>query len=451
VYHDEFWHHRRVVEPLQRTILNTLPMEGFVRRPFVQVPLDFRKDGTSGTTFWYPPDLHMTSDLKTTVVDLICSKLGIGEPSATWTTTGTQPHVVIKPRQQPPSSAAWLDYLEQIETAKETQPVIGVTTGGKLISSDLEDDSPHILISGGSGSGKSALTRLIASQALHHGNKVVVLDFKRSSHRWALGLPGVTYCRDIIEIHDALVTVADIAEDRNRLADDPNADLGPRIWLVCEEMNATTDKLRDYWELTRDKTDPKRSPAIQALKDILFMGRSAKVNAVVIAQRLEANVVGGGAARENFADRYLARYTPQTWKMLAGDVWPMPKKTKQSGRWQSVKHSEAHATQVIFVTEAQAIEWALNGRDVPAITERNDQRKHLGHVPAGTRVGLRDALPQLPGPTLTLVALRKHAQRDDRFPAGEYDGTQNVYDLDELVAWKTRRDAAALVAVGGVR
>ncbi|MGW1794259.1 hypothetical protein ACWCO0_25855 [Streptomyces tubercidicus] len=43
-----------------------------------------------------------------------------------------------------------------------------------------------------------------------------VLDFKRISHTWARGVPGVTYCRDIAEIHDALIHLAQ--EGRRRTA-----------------------------------------------------------------------------------------------------------------------------------------------------------------------------------------------------------------------------------------
>ena len=49
-----------------------------------------------------------------------------------------------------------------------------------------------------------------------------------------------------------LVVLADIAEERNELAEDPGADLGSRIWVVAEEMNATAGRLRDCWAATRE-------------------------------------------------------------------------------------------------------------------------------------------------------------------------------------------------------
>lgn len=62
-------------------------------------------------------------------------------------------------------------------------------------------------------------------------------------------------------------------------------------------------------------------------------------------------------------------------------------------------------------------------KSLPATTV--DVAHPPGRVLAGgTPVDLREALPHLPGPALSLEALRKHAQRDDRFPepAGEVNG-----------------------------
>ncbi|GAA2621967.1 hypothetical protein [Streptomyces tubercidicus] len=81
---------------------------------------------------------------------------------------------------------------------------------------DLDADSPHVLISAGNGGGKSTILRTICCQFIHHRALVYVLDFKRISHTWARGVPGVTYCRDIAEIHDALIHLAQ--EGRRRTA-----------------------------------------------------------------------------------------------------------------------------------------------------------------------------------------------------------------------------------------
>src|SRR3546814_9023442 len=57
----------------------------------------------------------------------------------------------------------------------------------------------------GTGGGKSSTIRTIAAQLMRNGAKVTVLDIKRHSHQWLRPLPGVTYARDLGEIHRVLV------------------------------------------------------------------------------------------------------------------------------------------------------------------------------------------------------------------------------------------------------
>ena len=49
-----------------------------------------------------------------------------------------------------------------------------------------------------------------------------------------------------------------------------------------------------------------------------FAGRAVKMHLIVIGQMLTAESLGGGAVRENIGVRCLARYTQNSWKMLAG-------------------------------------------------------------------------------------------------------------------------------------
>jgi hypothetical protein len=348
-----------------------------------------------------------------------------------------------------PEQVLWSDMLDRIEAAPETAPILGLGVGGQIVDADLEDDSPHVLISAGSGGGKSALTRLIACQALHNGAQVVICDFKRTSHNWAKGLPGVTYARRIDEIHQALVTLAEVAEDRNERAEDPDADLGPRIWVILEEMNATSEKLKDFWLAVREKDDPKRSPAVSGMKDLLFMGRSAKVHVVAIAQRLDASVVGGGSSRENFALRCLTRFTPQAWAMLASDAGKAPRRSRVVGRWHIVSHGDATETQVCWVSEEQARSWATTGRPVRAVGGLKvltpiggDVAQPSERVATATLIDLRSALALLPGPELTLAALRKHSERDPTFPApAGWENGARMWELDDLCGWRRARMA----------
>jgi hypothetical protein len=106
-------------------------------------------------------------------------------------------------------------------------------------------------------------------------------------------------------LHDALHQPRGMAEQtdprRRRVADelgidaDPKA-IGPRLLILLEEINATMKQLARYWEKTRESGDPKVSPAIDALNEILYMGRQLRMQVLLVAQSATARALGGPLA-----------------------------------------------------------------------------------------------------------------------------------------------------------
>lgn len=451
VYASQLWDEQHLVWPVQRALMAAYKdLEDWPRRPMLEVPRDYREPSTAGVVFWLPPWWHATADVRKSVVSIISSRLGITDPVATWQTAGIQPKVIVKPRARTPESVLWPQVRELAAAASPTAPVLGLGIGGAVVDCDLVDDSPHVAISAGSGGGKSTLVKAIVAQNLYHGGVAIILDFKRSSHRWAYGLENVCYARDLEDIHSVLVAVGQEAERRNVASDDPDADLGPRITLVAEEMNATVSRLGYYWENLRERGQPKTSPAIASLRDILFMGRSTGINCIAVAQMLTARAIGGPEARENFSTRCLTRYSSNSWKMLAPEAGRPPARSSILGRWQIVKAGTAHETQVMYLTDDEARDWASKGTGQLGqlgVPERSsttlEVAKVPGHVPSGTYISLRDALAYLPGRQMTYEAAKKAAQRDPRFPepVGWAAGTR-LYDIDSLRSWKREKLAA---------
>ncbi|MEK8141554.1 hypothetical protein NKH18_00160 [Streptomyces sp. M10(2022)] len=110
--------------------------------------------------------------------------------------------------------------------------------------------------------------------------------------------------------------------------------------ILLEEVNATMAQLKRYWAKIRESGDPKTSPAIDALAEILFMGRQVRLHVLLVAQSATAQAVGGPAMRENFSTRILVRYTLNAWRMLVPEVSPIPMASDHHGR---VKSSPAAA------------------------------------------------------------------------------------------------------------
>src|SRR5690606_21076897 len=284
--------------------------------------------------------------------------------------SGSEHTATFRRIPHPPKRVKVSEVWDVIEKAKENAPVFAIGPRWRPITADLVADSPHIAISMGSGAGKSTTARAILAPMLHHGAEVHILDFKRTSHRWAKGLPNVRIYKEIPDIHDALVWLGETAQERHRIEDDNPGIEFHRIVVVGEELNSLADELEDYWEECKknDKNLPKNSPAFKGLSHISYGGRSACVHLIAIAQKLDARLFGrrsGGVVRENFALRLLARFTKNALKQLP-DISPMAKLKKYLGRIAVVVQGEWVEAQVIHWPEETARDYALSGIVTPA-------------------------------------------------------------------------------------
>lgn len=421
-------HTREYVNPLHHTLGHQLGYYPARAEEWMTIPTDFKDEDTQGARINLPPGVPVPEEVQKAVSSIVGYKLELTHLSANWHLSGPEPHVIFRPEPQAPRSVSFQDVQELIRNTSGTAPLIGLTKRNQPVYLDLEDDSPHVLVSAGSGGGKSVLAKAVIAQALRHGDRVVICDRKRISHKWAKDLSGVEYHRDIPDIHRALIELSSEGDRRNRLTDHQDAlDVGSRIWLIFEEMNATTGKLRQYWEGIREKDDVKSSPAVTALGDLVNMGRQVSMHVMAIGQRIETRTLGGGDIRESFGIRLLARYTVQTWKMLCADVMPMPRKSKTRGRWQTVVAGEALDTQVVFMSDDEA-------------QMLSRERVDLGDK-AGTALVGTVTLPEAFGDEYD--KLRKAAQRDLRFPEPvvRATGGAHLYRADEVDEWLKERVA----------
>ncbi|MGH7743544.1 MAG: helicase HerA domain-containing protein [Candidatus Dormibacteria bacterium] len=414
------------------------------------------------------PSGYVAPDARKQVNDVVGSKLGIADMVCNWSMIGPDATVTYTVKERPPSVVGLVDIMEAIARCSEWEFVVGLAAGGKPVIISLDDDSPHIACSAGSGAGKSILAMILGIQVLRKGGRVLIID-RKGSHRWARGLSGVTYCTKVADMHSALIGTASLADARNTQAiEEPEGwDPGERVFVIFEEMNATVAQLKAYWEQVREKPDPKFSPAIQAFRDMMYMGRSAKVNLFGVAQMLTATTTGGPEARENFGIRCLARYTANNWKMLVPQC-AMPRRSKVRGRWQICIGDDVYETQVAFpatpdgrldVDAVRAFtQWEGEGeaalRPAPVVgpdpvlravtvgpPRRADSDDPRTQPPT---VGLREAIRQgvLRG---SVEAVRHRRKTDQRFPMPVGTrGTEKLYNPQDLVRWQKELDAREL-------
>jgi hypothetical protein len=424
-----------------------------------------------------PATYHNLDPRGEQIRSVLTSKLGLQDVSFSFKLAGADHHLVVKQLPRPRSMVAFsdADLVARVKRAAESAPLMGLTHRDAGVSVDLDAESPHILVSASTGGGKSVITRTISCQILHNGGIGDILDVKRHSHKWARGLPNVRYSRDIADIHYRLIELGEEAAARNLIVDDwegddADAPVGPRRLILIEEANALIRKLKAYWARIREKEDPKESPAIDALAEILFMGRAVKFHVILVAQSATAAALGGPEMRECFATRILARYTVNAWKMLVPEVSPIPKSTRHTGRAQVVLGGEAKETQILFFTPAEARAWAISGTVTPfedfdgpgsgvPVSQDGLNGSHPGQTISGVSdtPGLR-LVPNQPQPTpapagislrdavndgvltITLDAARKASVRDQEFPpAVDKRGPAKLYDPSALRRWERNR------------
>jgi hypothetical protein len=392
---------------------------------------------------------------------------------AEWYLRGRHPYVELRPNLLPPEVVDFERVRRAFDAATITTPVMGLAAGARAVSIDLDNNSPHTMISGGSGTGKSVLAKALLSQRMHYGVGQVMLDYKRVSHRWmhALQGDGVIYAWRLPHIHDVLVACGEELKRRLETVlpadNDPDVDLVefPTIDVTVEEINSTTMLLADYW---RETGGQGQSPAISALKLLVNMGREYHMHVWIMAQRAGASVFGsnGGDIRESFQTRLMAKWTVPTWKMLAGGA-EYRRPIGGRGIWARVQDDEVEIVRTPMLTNAQAIDWARGGTACPpssVLMPGQEADVHVTSVrmdrPSGPElVTLSGALHRLPGRPIGLAGLRTASQsRAGRRPFPEpvrpAIGTRPAfYDLDALVAWKLERDgdAVELVARPGAR
>jgi hypothetical protein len=270
------------------------------------------------------------------------------------------------PQSDFPSILPIGEATDWIEALSDSGILLGVDGSGEPVTVDLNDDSPHILVSASTGAGKSAVARSVAVQRLLRGDMVVFLDVKRHSHRWAKGLsPVVHYAADVPEVGDALVNLGRELHRRNQVIDGwsgpiEDAPVGPRIVIVFEEMNATTARLRD---LDRARKSAGYG-ALDALGDLSFMGRAAKMSLVSFAQMATYRASGGSEVIENYGTRILINYSPKAWRYLAEDCGrPVPAPV-EVGRGMMCRGTKAVETQLLWVPEESAADIVV--QSVPA-------------------------------------------------------------------------------------
>lgn len=424
---------------------------------WVYVPADFRDREDAEIRLDLPLSWLADEGDRKRLVEVVSSRLHLEDLSPTWHHEDGKFWVQLRVPPKPPAMVRLADVLPVLEDADPAAPVMGLGARDKVVTFDLKLESPHLLIAGGSGAGKSELIAAIVAQFMRQGYGVACLDAKFTSHMWLRKVPGVLYASEAEELHEALVWLDEELLRRARLISsggDPES-LTPLV-AVLEEINGATNRLRAYWKEIKTSEDPMMSPALTAMGNLSAMGRELRMHIIMAGQSVTAKASAGAENRENFGARALARATAAQWRMLAPQIKPAPTKRQGPGRWHLVVGDLVRELQAPFSDlknqerEAALIEWATSGLPVPDVPSmmlaggggggRND------HFPSSDTT----TPPTQPGISLRLYAqeaglelrtLERWRERRGDFPSFVSIGPRGVhlYDKDHLRAYVRER------------
>lgn len=463
-------HYMQWVRPVARAVHKLAQWdEDQPARSWLTIPRELA-DGGEGVFLYVSPSFAWKDTDCQAIEHAVVSKLDLGDVNIKRTPRGKHGYIRFWPKAPIPNVVRFSDpdIRDLVEQAKPSAPLFGIGRGGVPIFVDIDSDSPHLLLSTGTGGGKSWTLHMLAAQLMAHGALTAVLDHKRHSHRWIRHLEGdgtLYYAREMEEIHTTLVRLGEEAERRNRLwdevdIDDRGAPEYPRLVVICEELNATMHQLKAYWRTIRPRGDTDLSgPAVGALRNILYMGRAVKVHIFAVAQMAIANDLGGPAARENFRVRmFVKSWSKNNWDMLSAAEYRAP--TGRGGRGFVVVGDQATECQFVKMTPHEARGLVMEHRDLrvraaagvagPAESfSLGDEPRHVAvprHVEQGSELVTLWKASRDKGDgivPMTYVALGKARDRAKErkrwFPEPVGDPSRPLYDTRDLRRWYEQR------------
>lgn len=478
----------------------------------IQLPADFGEAPVEGQTEASPPrvyvpDVVLDPGMKARIAERVGARLGMPDSKPVWTEAGVEcAYCDLRPNPLPPSTVTLEELMEELLSLPITRPMVGVTYGAVRVTMDFDNDSPHTLGSAASGAGKSTFYKFVAMQRMRHGAFAIFLDFKKWSHlRWAgrLASDRVIIEDEVARIHETLLRVLDELVWRKsfNLADEAKLAKLRTIDVYVEEINTLMDLLVEYWgmEVARRKQEarsavrkakekiaeakqnedelgvldgkaeleeaeallmaamglPKVSPAVQALRFGVNLGREFRIHFHFIGQSIDARAAGGRNTRASFRTRMLARWDEKDWKMLAPGIPFIACPSGAVGIWAHVHGSEVEIVRVPYVSDADAVAYVLGG-DVPALPAfHGDARPSVDASPrpaVAAVLPLSEIVERLPakadGSRMTIKALRLASGRQG-FPepvAGTVaPGKAALYPVDDVAAWFRDRERLAAI------
>ncbi|WP_069164507.1 type IV secretory system conjugative DNA transfer family protein [Nocardia altamirensis] len=203
--------------------------------------------------------------------------------------------------KSPPKSAA-----EAIARYDETVFVFADTEDAEDVVWDPKR-FPHALCIGTSGSGKTATTHTMITQAAQHQWPIFIFDFKGTEFNAYREWPNVQMV--ITEVEEAITVIEHLYQIMMRRYDkgkvDPSAKKNALPFLiVVDEFTELVDRIREFYADNRDpqRRGPAEPPTLTQFYSMARLARTNRMHLFVGLQRPDASIMAG-EGRDNFIMR----------------------------------------------------------------------------------------------------------------------------------------------------
>lgn len=182
---------------------------------------------------------------------------------------------------------------------------------------------PQVLMTGGTGTGKTSTGHAILGKITQFGWPVWVLDGKRVEflhHRtWPnVQIVATTVAQQVAMIH----RVWRLQEERYRLMEEEGVrveDFEPLV-VILDEFTEFVAELLSWYGTVKQKGDPTQPPTLREHSSLARKARTARIHIIQTMQRPDVSLFGskdGGEARSNFGQRIsVGRLDPQGAMMM---------------------------------------------------------------------------------------------------------------------------------------
>lgn len=179
--------------------------------------------------------------------------------------------------------------------------------------------NPHMLVVGGTGTGKTVVEHGFLEQIARQGYRIWVIDGKRIEFVGFRGYPNVELVASRVEHQVRMIIAAhELMEERYTLIEAGKATLKDfdALFLIIDEYATLKARIVRWYKSVKQKGDPTQPPMLELIEDLARLARSAKIHMILGLQRPDVSFLGG-EMRDNFAARIsMGRLSPQGANMM---------------------------------------------------------------------------------------------------------------------------------------